>query len=249
MTLAELGEALAYEIGFDFASGADEPGHAERMARVTAPKLRALAAIVLLTRGDVQRFHGNLRAAAELWRDHLRAARETNEDTWRRSGYGHSQGLFDALAGGSLPLAREIAALAPPVWARGFEYEDDFCWARLIGLLVIGRPAEAELQVLIERLQACLQGQPSARLDLAPVLQRRQAGEFGAPFEALLQERALELHERLKAGELDDAASLVERRVFVEGLALLALADTWGLRAERNYRFCPALARLSLALA
>ena len=205
------------------------------------PKLRALAVIVLLTRGDVSRFHGNLHAAAELWRDHLRGA--------AAAGNGHAQGLFDALAAGSLALAREIAALASPVWRQGFEYEDDFCWARIVGLLLQGAPgnggagADAEVDALLERFELALQGQPSARLDLARLLARRDGQAFGPAFEELLREQARDIHARVEAGEMDDAASLPARRVFVEGLALLALARLWGLPTEREYRFCPALAR------
>lgn len=246
MTLEPYGEALAYEIALDMAL--DEPAalRSERLAREVAPKLRALAVIVLLTRGDVSRFHGNLRAAAELWRDYLLAAATEGAQARMAAGNGHAQGLFDALASGSLALAREIARLASSLWREGFEYEDDFCWARIVGLLLEGTPAPAEVDALLERFEGALQGQPSARLELARVLARRDGKAFGVAFEELLREQAHDIRTRVEAGEMDDAASLQARRVFVEGLALLALVHHWELPTERDYRFCPALARVRM---
>lgn len=246
MTLAEEGEPLAYDIAFSLAGEDPDLGELEARSREVAPKLRALALIVLLTRADVARFRGNLRAAAELRRDYLLGARQaaSPQEAGREFAAGRAGGLFDALAAGAPELAREIAALAPSQWRPDCEYEDDFCWARLVALaLDRDHPTSAEAAMLLERFEASLQGETSARLDLARALVRGDAAAFGQAFEALLEEHTREIDERTEAGEMDDPLVLAARRVHVEGLALLALADARGWPTEREYLYCPSMAR------
>ncbi|MDE2614028.1 MAG: immunity 49 family protein [Burkholderiales bacterium] len=246
MTLAEEGEPLAYDIAFSFAEEEPDLRALEARSREVAPKLRALALIVLLTRADVARFRGNLRAAAELRRDYLRAARQAAslQEAGREFAAGRAAGLFDALAAGAFELAREIVVLEPAEWRPDCEYEDDFCWARLVALaLDADRPAGTQAPRLLERFESSLQGEASARLDLARALAQGDAAAFGQAFEALLEERGREIEERIEAGEMDDPLVLAARRVHVEGLALLALADARGWPTEREYLYCPSMAR------
>lgn len=246
-SLADEGEPLAYDIAFSLAGDEPDLRELESRARHVAPKLRALAVIVLVTRGDRVRFRGNLLAAAELRRDYLHAARRAGSATeaGREFAAGRSGALFDALAAGSMPLALEIAELAPAEWRADCEYEDDFCWARLVGLQLPGARVDAtEPAALLARFEASLQGQGSARLELAQALVARDAAAFGPAFEALLAEHARHIDERIEAGEMDDPIVLADRRVLVEGLGLLALADALGLPTEREYLYCPSIARV-----
>lgn len=249
MSLAEEGEPLAYDIAFSLAEDRPDLRQREVRARMVANKLRALAVIVLLTRGDRPRFFGNLKAAAELRHDYLLAARSAS--SWDQAGReyaaGRAGGLFDSLAAGEPALALKIAALAPPRWRADCEYEDDFCWARLVGLLLPGtEPGAGEVAALLERFEASLQGQGSARLDLARALAERDAAGFGPAFEALLMEHGQQIDERIDAGEMDDAIVLADRSVFVEGLGLLALGEALGLPTEQEYLYCPGIARLAV---
>lgn len=249
-SLVDEGEPLAYDIAFSLANDGPDLRELESRARHVAPKLRALAVIVLVTRGDRTRFRGNLLAAAELRRDYLRAARGAGSaaGAGREFAAGRSGGLFDALAAGSLSLAREIAELAPADWRADCEYEDDFCWARLVGLQLPGVQIDAgEPAALLTRFEASLQGQGSVRLELARALCARDVAAFGPAFEALLAEHARRIEERIEAGEMDDPIVLADRRVFVEGLGLLALADALGLPTDHEYLYCPSIARVERA--
>jgi Immunity protein 49 len=249
MGLKDEGEPLAYEIAFDLADELPSLGELEVRAGRTAAKLRALAVIVLLTRGDTARFHGNLRAAAEIWRDYLVAAAQapTLVEAGRLFAAGRCEGLFDALAAGDLALAREIAAALPRDWRRHVEYEDDFCWLRSLAVILLGRPLSGnDGPALLERFESSLQGQPSSRLGIAQALMHRDGAGFGYAFLALLAEHQATLAERIEAGELEDTLALTERCLFIEGLAVLALAGACGLASEREYLCCPAIARVVL---
>jgi hypothetical protein len=246
MTLTEEGEPLAYDIAYALLDPAPPLVELEGRARDVAPKLRALGSIVLLTRGDVSRFRVNLAAAAELRRDYLRAAaRVPLNEAGREFAAGRSAGLFDALAAGNAGSAREIAALAPASWRADCEYEDDHCWARLVGLAVAGGEAVAQAAPLLERFEAALRGADSARLAVARAFVHDDAAAFATAFEALLDERGREIDDAIEAGEMDDPVVLAGRRVFVEGLALLALAQARGWPTEREYLYCPSIARVA----
>lgn len=249
MQLAEFGEPIAYEIAYDLIDESPSLHELQHRSVVVARKLRALGIIVLLTRADVARFRGNLAAAAEIRRDYLLAARRATSAAERGRDFaaGRVTGLCDALAAGQLDLAREIARLSPTQWRPDCEYEDDHCWGRVLQGLADGPAAPfSQAPALLARLESSLQGQTSARLASAVALVRRDPVGFAIAFEQLLQERALEIDERVEAGEMDDAVVVSERRVFIEGLALLALADWWGFPTDREYLYCPSMARALL---
>ena len=249
MQLTQDAEPLAYDIAFALVD--ERPGlrDLESRASVVCRKLRALAVVVLLTRADVARFHANLLAAAEMRRDYLAAAARAPSlaEAGREFAAGRSAGLFDALAAGALVLGREIVSLSPAQWRQDCEYEDDFCWARLVGIVVQDAASTSdEAARLLARFEASLQGQGSARLAVARALLQRDATAFGPAFEALLAEHAQEIDDRVEAGEMDDPVVLAERRVFVEGLAVLALAGACSLPTDHEYLYCPSMGRVSL---
>lgn len=108
------------------------------------------------------------------------------------------------------------------------------------------RSASRESAGLLARLESSVQGRVSARLAVASAFHRREPADFAPAFEQLLQERTLEIHERVEACEMEDPVVISERRVFVEGLAILALADLWNFPTERDYLYCPSMARAPL---
>jgi hypothetical protein len=54
----------------------------------------------------------------------------------------------------------------------------------------------------------------------------------------------MDVQEKIERGQLEDVHVLAQRHVSIEGLALLRLADRRGIPTEREYLFCPSLARL-----
>jgi hypothetical protein len=58
-----------------------------------------------------------------------------------------------------------------------------------------------------------------------------------------LTERELEIEADRKRGQPEEYWVIAERRVFIEGLALLRLAGLLGMRTQAAYAMCPAPAR------
>lgn len=210
---------------------------------------RAMGIYDLLLHADVGGFHHGLIQSALTRQYYLgRCAREGHfEDPHRRAGF--AEPFLDAVAVGQLVLASRIAELSPEAWMEGYEYEDDFAYATF--LYQLARPDGGDPSIRARRLdqfESALQGQPSDRLQVARALEARDQAGFDEAFADLLRAREAEM-EVLADPEVDsarakEAAFAANRWVFVEGLALLRLAERQGVRTEPQYTFCPDLARL-----
>jgi hypothetical protein len=249
MKLGEMGEPLAYEIALELLEPPADVEGWQAQCRDLTPKLRALATVVLLARADVERFRSNLRTSAEIRRDYLRAAGPgaTARTAGREIAAGRYEPLLDALAAGALDVAREIAHLSPRRWMPDCEYEEDFWYAACLHALI--EPAVAtELPVAasLAQFERCLSGEESPRHAACSALQSRDAAAFTSAMEAFLAEHGRQVRERIEEGELDEVDVVTQRRLSVEGLGLLALAGQCGLPVEREYLYCPSLARSAL---
>ena len=207
MPLTEELEALAYDVAFSLVDETPDLAESLAQSRDAARKLRALAVVVLLTRADVQRFQANLRHAAGLRLAYLKAAAQAGDlqAAGREYAAGRSAGLFDALAGGDIALAREIARLSPHDWRSDCEYEDDFLYAQFLHAHLLGAQWPGPtMPSILERFEHSLEGAGSARLIVCRALLAGDAAMFAGAFDELLQEQRRELASRRELGALDD---------------------------------------------
>jgi hypothetical protein len=249
MNLGEIGEALALDTAF-WLEGANNPDHPfEEMGALSldlAGKFRSLAIICLLAKGNNDLFHHHLMRAGQTWKKYLeRVHREEAFDDHHFCS-GRYEPLLDAIAAFDLTLARRITQLSPGEFREGHEYEDDYCYAQIIARFLAEPPKEDEIESLLERFVAYLEGQSNARLAISRALTARDQTAFNASFAELLDTRDLEIEALKGRGQLEDPKVVAECRVFVEGLAVLRLAEHRGLRTEQEYRYCPSLARIPL---
>jgi hypothetical protein len=205
--------------------------------------LRAHAILYLLIDADGENFHHDLNIAGYVRRHLLRrCARYKHSDSYMRSS--RMEGFLDSVAAGNLDLATEIAALSSSDWGKEDEYEDDFCYARFQHLyLTRGNKAGPELDGLLQRFEKVLDGATSARLDLCKAFRQGNGSLFADAFASRLSEREKELKAEASQAEEFVVAAL-NSQVFVEGLALLRIAERAGFSTEAEYESCPTLARL-----
>jgi len=154
----------------------------------------------------------------------------------------NTRGLFAAMIARQWGLAADVARLSPAAPALDTEYEEDFCYAHLLHLLVLGAPA-AERDRALARFATTLDGGESVRHDLCRHLLARSAAGCASSFAALLEERAAELEKAKRSVRSRDSLFRPFSAVYVEGLAWLALLDREGIPTEPEYTFCPSLAR------
>jgi hypothetical protein len=250
MQLADYAEPLAYDTAFWLLGFEEEDGYEiDELGRVSVElcgKLRALAIVALLTKGDSDKFLHNLIRSGRVRETFLTRLKKANLQTDHHLASGRVDALLDAVASGDLELARRIAWLSPRTWEPQREYEDDYCYAQIMHRLVHGVQAATVYQPFVDRFEAALAGQPSARLAVAQALIARAQADFDVAFEALLDERKSVIKSNLDRAQLEEPQVVAERRVFVEGLAILRLADTLGLATQADYLYCPSLARLPM---
>lgn len=246
MKLAEYGEVMAYELAF-FSQGLTNPAsplpEVGNLSLEISAKFRALAIMALLVKGDHNLFCHNLVRSGLARRSYLQRVRDEErlEDHHFTSGrYG---ALVDVLAAGEFGLARQLGDLAPSEWRQDREYEDDYCYARILRLL-LDTPAPRVLPSLFTQFEIYADGAANPRLEVTRSLYEGDRAGFEAAFADLLRDRELQIAADEERGQLETPEVIAERQVFVEGLALLRLGALLGIETEGEYRYCPSIALL-----
>lgn len=245
--LEAYGKTLAYEIAF-WMQGLSDPDvpfdEIGKLSLEMSDKLRDMAIIVLLIKGDSDRFYHNLIRSGMAREIYLVRCRDEGflEDHHRASG--RYKPLLDVVAAGDFHIARRIVALSPSAWQKGHEYEDDYCFAQILLRLVQEIPPQQEIRPLLERFETCLGDQPRTELEICRVLAKRDQEAFDKVFHALLDEHEADLAMSIKRGLRE--VTIAMRHLSVEGLAMLKLAEMVGLETRADYRYCPSLARVPM---
>ncbi|MBI2379771.1 MAG: immunity 49 family protein [Gammaproteobacteria bacterium] len=141
-------------------------------------------------------------------------------------------GLVHAIAAGHWPLAQAIAAACPADWHSRGEYEDDFCYYRLLGLFAGDTLDRPTALALLRRYAQALQGQRPARLKLCQAYVAGSAEDFAESLGDFLREQGealSEAEERLGEEDADFAAFWCRRFVDLEALAWLPLGERAGM--------------------
>jgi hypothetical protein len=207
-----------------------------------ASRLHTLAALSgLLSEADTHEFRDQLRQAGEARAKLLTFARERSLDRHRLCCTSLLDPLLGCVATGAPHVARRIAELAPRQPIQEEEYEEDFWYAHALHLAVRG--VVSEIPAAIEQFERALEGMAAPRLLVLKGLSVRDQGCFDAGIDQMIEERE-ENFER-KRGTLvrDVMGYATERHIFLEGAALLVLAEQTGLQTQREYRFIPRIAR------
>ncbi|WP_426755749.1 hypothetical protein [Myxococcus sp. Y35] len=206
--------------------------------------LRIAAISSLLADADTSAFKRCLRQSATARRDLLAGAYSRSDASpGRFVCASHVEPLFDALAAGEAGLAQEIARYSPRQWSEKDEFEDDFRYADFLHELLLA--GTQGLSVGAERalaaFQQCSADSGSTRLAVCEALASADQEAFDLALEELLVERAREFKD---AGVPSHPERFhTERHIFVEGLALLRLAEGRQLRTHPEYKMLPRLAR------
>ena len=151
-------------------------------------------------------------------------------------------GFFDALAAGRRNIADRIIASSPKGYNPDIEYEDDHAYVRFLYGLLLDASVDAQQRILDD--WEAFGGPLGRKRDVCAALLARDAIAFGEAFSALVRWRTQELEAEERSLARDEMAFAGNRYVYVEGLALLSLADMRGITSEHEYRYCPLEARL-----
>lgn len=151
-----------------------------------------------------------------------------------------------ALAAGALEAASEIAARSPDTHSEEAEYEDDFLFFHFMHRALLVPEDAATLKQILTRWEAVLEGGASGYLEVCRALAARDAEDFDQGMGALIETRDAQLDRYQNVANFNPELFATEGKIFVEGLAVLRLAELRGLPTEDDYKYIPSMARIPL---
>ena len=249
MEFENYGELISFEIAcwrqelIDPKYPVDELG---TLSLELASKLRALGIMALLAKADSDLFYHNLIRGGIAREIYLQRLKNEGIDKDHHRASGRYASLLNAVAAGDMALARRIVDLSPAEWQKGHEYKDDYCYAQILHRLVQEAPPEQEIIPLLNQFETYLEGEPSARLNVCKALMERDQNTFDEAFDALLKEQEAKIAADKARCQMEDPIVMAQRLVFVEGLAILRLAEGRELATQFEYQYCPSLARIPM---
>ncbi|MCP3165928.1 Imm49 family immunity protein [Myxococcus qinghaiensis] len=236
-----LGERLSR-----FDPGADRPSLLTRLDGITLD-LHVIAVATLLVDGNPQGFFLNLcRMAENARRLHLLLeARGLPPPPARRN-----TPLLGALGAGHFPLAEAVAAASSTQWQQGAEYEDEFLWASALQLLARTPPASpVALERVLVPLEKVGKEPYASRVAVARALASSDRTAFAEAFSTACLEHGLDIEKRARSQSTPVTSFAPHRFIWLEGLALLRLAERAGIAPEdTSFRYCPPLARVPMTV-
>ncbi|MDH5651308.1 MAG: Imm49 family immunity protein [Gammaproteobacteria bacterium] len=210
-------------------------------------RYRGAAISVLLADADRSTFFNHLKQSARARIHYLQQIAQGNLPINHITCASVLEPYFDALIAGDDALTAEISRLSPRQWLESDEFEDDFCYAQFLFSYIYNnfRVEETSLE-LLERFETALEGGESARLDMCKALCNANEDEFNGCLQALHMEWLEFYQEKNSRLPWKDWMFLTEKALFMEGLALLSIADRLGFHTEREYSHMPGIARLGI---
>jgi hypothetical protein len=250
MKLGDHGRALALEIAF-WLEGLNDPTYPiEEVGKLSlelSTKFRALAIMALLVNSNSDLFCHNLIRSGITRETYLKRLKEKGINHDHHQASGRYEPILDTIAAGDFELGRRIVEISLREWQKGHEYEDDYCYAQILHRLIQETPMEQEIIPFLQQFEAYLDGDPSARLEVCRALVDREQSAFEDAFNALLEEQEAKIVNDRVMGQLETPEVIALRHIFVEGLAILRLAERRGFHIQLEYRYCPSLARVSMS--
>jgi hypothetical protein len=247
--LADYRETLAYDAAF-WLTAFQNPDYPLRQlgevcAQVT-PKLRAAAIIALIANGDSDTFLHNLIRSARCRIAYLQRAREEGAAGEHHQASSWVGPFLDAVAAADFASARQIVSLSVSSWLPGHEYEDEFCYAQMAHGLISVPTDVTRIEMLGERFEQVLAGEPDARLDVCRAIVRRDQAAFDEAFEALLAQRTRQIDAEKARKRIEEPTMMAERQIYIEGLAILQIASRLKFTTQAEYLYCPSIARQAM---
>jgi hypothetical protein len=238
MDLSDYGETLAHDVAF-WLMGFDDPGNRPewlgKLSLELSTKLRTLAIITLLVKGERDFFFQNLVRSGDVRASYLRRIIDAGLPEDHHRSLGRFEPLLDLVAAGDLDRVHRIAALSPTAYRPGHEYEDDYWYAALLHELCRESPDEARLESMLDSFEKALEGSAKTRLDICRALVTRDQERFPSSFQELLSQHEIQITEDRGRGTLDEATFIAHRQICIEALAMLRLAQRRGLSTDEGF--------------
>jgi hypothetical protein len=136
-----------------------------------------------------------------------------------------------------------IAERSSRSFRRDIEYEEDVLYFRfLFELLFLEGTPDSCARLLSDHARV-VGKEPDPRLEMGHALLERDAERFAAALEGLIERQQALVTRQAERDGLPDERLSTEGKVFIEGLAMLRVAERFGMPTEKDYPSIPSLAR------
>jgi hypothetical protein len=151
--------------------------------------------------------------------------------------------FFDAIACGDEAVARVISQHSPPESRPDREHLDDFLYVHLLmQRFFLGASKAKAASILSKFEEVAEEGAASARLDVCRALLAEDGDAFHAAFVSLIDEHRTWYETGVRKGRIPEEEWAIDGCLFVEGLALLRLAQSARIPIAGEYPLIPSLA-------
>ncbi len=240
---------LSMDVSFWY-QGLHKPSYPQHqlgdLANELSGKFRAFGIMLLLGEAKSDLFLHNLMRSARMRLTYLERMQQAgiSNDFFQASG--HYQPVLAGIAAEDYVTVAALYSLSANDLQLG-EYEDDRCYAQILFRLAALAPCPvADYQVFVDEYLDVIDGMECPRLDVVRSIIAGDQDEFDTAFSDFLDEFEDNVDKAVERAQHETPLVLAERAVCIEGLAMLRLADKHGLATEREYPYCPSLARLPM---
>lgn len=205
---------------------------------------RSLAICELLIAAETDEFFHHLIRSAQTRKYYLTRCHNENYLTDPAIIASFNAPFLDAIVANQFKLAESISKLSPTKWMNAYEYEDDFLYAYFLHKIIeFKEDSFVELQQIINQFDLLLEGSESTRLEICKAFLSKNQNIFDTAFNILINEHENQISEEKDTVLGEDLTFQPNCHVFVEGLALLKIAEKVGLKTKLEYKYCPSIAR------
>ncbi|MCP3143955.1 immunity 49 family protein [Pyxidicoccus xibeiensis] len=207
---------------------------------------RLMGLCALLKEADTEAFAAHLCKAGQARAHLLSLAASGSELLPEFLCVSEDVGLSAALAAGDVRTATRLAALSPREHFAELEYEDDYLFFRVLHLLLLG-PEERRLQEkALARWREVVGSDIPPELEVCQALVERSGPDFARAFDELIVDRKRAMKDYRKQVDSDEEILATEGKVYVDGLAILRIAELRELPTRSAYDLIPRIARVPL---
>jgi hypothetical protein len=155
-------------------------------------------------------------------------------------------GFSAALAAGDLQTATRLAALSPRLHFADLEYEDDFLFFHVLQLMLVGPADTRAPQEALTRWREVGGSDIPPEWDVCQALVERSEPGFVRAFDALVEERKRLMQNYRRQLDSDEEILATEAKIYVDGLAILRIAELRHIPTRSAYDLMPRIARVPL---
>lgn len=199
---------------------------------------RRLGIATLLLEADPRAFHTALQKSAFAYLYFSNCAKEATKAT------GFAMAPFlDAVASGNHDCAQAIARHSRGTWNRDEEYEEDFLYPWFLMNRYYLGATKAQVQAILSRYEEVVGENEDIRLLVCKSLNEGDGKAFARWLKVLIRSWSERYKKLMRSESIPEEEFSTEGQVFVEGLAVLGIADRLGFKTELEYRHIPSLVR------